>query len=136
MIYFVHDELSNAVKVGKSTEENLNSRLTSLQTGNSRELKLLGLMQGYTEKEAELHLKFNHLRIRGEWFEYNEEIADYIKTNRIEYNIKQDIRLSFRVTPKMKDTLIEIAKEREFGLSDYIRYELNKIIDNYNTTKS
>ena len=50
--------------------------------------------------------------------------------------IKKEIRLSFRVTPKMKDTLIEISKEKEFGLSDYIRYELNKIIDNYNNSKS
>ena len=49
--------------------------------------------------------------------------------------IKKEIRLSFRVTPKMKDKLTQIAKEKEFGLSDYIRYELNKIIDNYNTTK-
>lgn len=49
--------------------------------------------------------------------------------------IKKEIRLSFRVTEKMKDKLTQIAKEKDFGLSEYIRYELNKIIENYENAK-
>jgi len=88
MIYFVYDSVNNAVKIGKSKEENLYSRLYSLQTGNVTKLDLLGVMTGYTEKESELHLKFDKYRIREEWFEYVDEIANYIETNRIEYEVK------------------------------------------------
>jgi len=88
MIYFLYDSVNNVVKIGKSKEGSLYSRLSSLQTGNVTKLDLLGIITGYTDKESELHLKFDKYRIRGEWFEYTEEIKNYIETNRIEYEIK------------------------------------------------
>lgn len=85
MIYFIFDELSNAVKIGKTKDEEVYTRLSMLQVGNPRELKLLGVVKGYTEEEKELHYKFREYAIRGEWFDYVAEIQLYLETNAIDY---------------------------------------------------
>jgi hypothetical protein len=122
MIYFIYDSVNNVVKIGKSHEESLYSRLASLQTGNVTKLDLLGVMTGYTEKEAELHLKFDEYRIRGEWFEYNEEIKNYIETNKIEYDVKCTTHVTEELKKKWRDVKrnkrIDMKREYNWGILD------------------
>lgn len=73
-VYFVR--AGEAIKIGFST--NTPSRIASLQTSNAEQLELLGSIPGTPEDERELHERFCHFRIRGEWFRDADEIVDYV----------------------------------------------------------
>ncbi|MHA1277144.1 MAG: GIY-YIG nuclease family protein [Candidatus Helarchaeota archaeon] len=66
--YFISD--GTAIKIGKS--EDPLARLRGIQTGNPRELKLLGVSKKLTE--TEFHEKFKKELIRGEWYNQTPEI--------------------------------------------------------------
>ena len=73
-------------KIGM-TKKSVSDRVKQLQTGNSGELKI----------ETSLHNFFSYKRIRGEWFNLNEEeILNFEKTVRgfekaiIDYNYGKD----------------------------------------------
>ena len=74
-VYFIAEmsnvKLAHRVKVGVAT--NPKKRLAVLQTGNSRELSLLFTIGPMSKKQAydienQLHYKFRHSQLRGEWF--------------------------------------------------------------------
>lgn len=73
-VYFIKDD--NAIKIGISYD--VNERLRVVQTGNPRLLKLLGSISGSKQLEDELHVRFIHLRIRGEWYRADKKLLDYI----------------------------------------------------------
>jgi hypothetical protein len=73
--YFISDGRGR-VKIGK-TEGDPKKRMATLQCGNADELTLLAT--DYTS-EGELHRKFAHYHVRGEWFVLSEEIKQYIET--------------------------------------------------------
>ena len=69
-VYFIQQG-NGSIKIGVSA--NPESRLKSLQTGNSRRLRLLGAVKFSNRMEAmgvekELHDKYFNLRCQGEWF--------------------------------------------------------------------
>jgi predicted GIY-YIG superfamily endonuclease len=71
VVYFINEENSDKIKIGYTTD--LNSRLSTLQRGNSSKLIVLKTHECKTSKEAidveQLYHKIyanNH--IRGEWF--------------------------------------------------------------------
>lgn len=72
--YFVADE-HGRVKIGH-TDVGARHRIAELQTGNADELILLGITE---QNECELHVKFAHYHVRGEWFVLSEEIKEFIK---------------------------------------------------------
>ena len=75
--YFIKEEDTDHVKIGMVSDLwNLETRLSSLQSGTPHKLIVIGIT---TEKEKNLHRKFAHLRVRGEWFEYGEEIKSFLK---------------------------------------------------------
>jgi predicted GIY-YIG superfamily endonuclease len=78
-VYFVLAEELNHVKIGMTTD--INQRLSSLNSGHSCELRLLYYFP--CSKEKEIHKLFNHLRVKGEWFKYNEEIKAFINAVKI-----------------------------------------------------
>ncbi len=75
-VYFIRAGSEGGIKIGFSTQPP--RRLASLQTSNHEELKLIGSFRGTTADERELHQRFCHLKIRGEWFEPAEELTDLI----------------------------------------------------------
>lgn len=62
------------VKIGYAADESVTSRMRSLQTGSAEILTLLRLIPGMAATEAWLHNKFKDNRLRGEWFEFSEDI--------------------------------------------------------------
>lgn len=66
-------ELPTRVKIGKSV--NPWTRLKALQTGFPLKLELYFCSISHDEREV--HEKFKHLRVSGEWFEYTDEIKKY-----------------------------------------------------------
>jgi DNA-binding CsgD family transcriptional regulator len=74
MIYFVSD--GEYVKIGFTEDEDVTKRLKSLQTGNARELKIVGTIEGGYDTEVVLHRVFSTLRVRGEWFDLRSEAQE------------------------------------------------------------
>lgn len=72
--YFITDGQGN-VKIGH-TDRDAYHRIMEMQTGNAFELKLLGVCD---LNECELHVKFAHYHVRGEWFVLSDEIKEFIK---------------------------------------------------------
>jgi hypothetical protein len=77
MIYFIRD--GDAVKIGYAI--NPRSRLTTLRTGNSRPISILGVMDGSLDDEHRLHQRFTSEHIRGEWFKLTPQIIQFIEEN-------------------------------------------------------
>ncbi len=76
--YFIGNKSNNTVKIGKSVSPG--ARLKQLQTGCPDQLVLYRFVSHespFTEKE--LHKKFFHLRVSGEWFRYTDELANFVK---------------------------------------------------------
>lgn len=76
MIYFITD--GEYIKIGFSDAPEL--RIATLQTASPRELRILAIMPGDTLKEVELHNRFSHLRVRGEWFVAEDELIEFANT--------------------------------------------------------
>ena len=85
MIYFI-TQIDEYVKIGY-TEDSPNQRLSALQIGNPKQLRLAYLLPGNKTKELKLHAKFAPYSVRGEWFYLSHEIKTYIRNNR-----KSDVR--------------------------------------------
>jgi hypothetical protein len=77
-VYFVLNEGKNLVKIGKAL--NLKNRLSSLQTSSADNLCVAGRIVAKNPErlEARLHKRFNKLRVRGEWFQYTDELKIFI----------------------------------------------------------
>lgn len=76
-IYFVLAEEVNRVKIGYA--DDAKKRLRELQIGSPVLLKLMAVFKGKTiEDEAFLHTVFDDYRVHGEWFEFSQEIRNYL----------------------------------------------------------
>lgn len=64
------------IKIG--TTADLTSRLTALRTGSPYALEVLATRLGGVREEAELHRRFDHLRLQGEWFRPGTDLLDYL----------------------------------------------------------
>lgn len=78
MIYFIQAE--DAIKIG-FTEAGVVKRLRSLQQASPVTLKVVGVMDGGRSHESALHALFEHYRLRGEWFAFAPDIAQYVDAN-------------------------------------------------------
>lgn len=76
-MYFVLHTPKKSVKIGYSAEPV--KRIGSLQTASPVRLRLLGVCPGGMQDEAELHTRFAHLHLRGEWFRYTPELEEALK---------------------------------------------------------
>lgn len=80
-VYFAKNEISNLIKIGKTTD--LKGRINTLSTYCPFGVTLIGYINTrlYTEIESNLHLKFNNYRKNGEWFDVSfSDIKRYINT--------------------------------------------------------
>ena len=92
-VYFILDEKSNALKIGYAAD--VDSRFSSIQTGNPNPLVILHTIKCRSERHAanlekELHIRFGQYRLRGEWFTFDVEL------------FKEFFREDFNFQPKQK----------------------------------
>lgn len=77
MIYFITEvDSKNRIKIGYSKTPS--NRLRVLQTGSPEKLAILNVIDGGLDKEKEIHNKFAHLHVNGEWFRNTKELYDFI----------------------------------------------------------
>ena len=79
LVYFIEAIGVDRIKIGYS--DNPDKRLKQLLTGSPLTLELRATMPGSLTTERELHQRFAHLRIENEWFQYTDEIRQYISAN-------------------------------------------------------
>lgn len=72
LVYFIRDR--KRVKIGHSYNPKARMQVFTTHTA----LTLMATEPGGRSREAELHKKFAHLRIKGEWFYLKPELLDYI----------------------------------------------------------
>jgi hypothetical protein len=85
VIYFIACPEANAVKIGTtaqsyhaSAESALFARLVQAQVNCPLKLEAMAMCDGGKPEEAELHLRFANLRIRGEWFTLTDDLKAFI----------------------------------------------------------
>lgn len=71
-VYFIQEGENGPIKVGHAA--NPLHRLASLQTGNPRELRLVGSIPGGAKDEKRIHEWLSPWWIRGEWFHPDPEV--------------------------------------------------------------
>lgn len=75
-VYIIRAGQNGPVKIGKADDPA--SRIRDLQTGHFEELVTLRVMDGGAKVEAAFHRQFEAKRIRGEWFEYCDEMLTFV----------------------------------------------------------
>lgn len=74
-VYFISD--GEAIKIGFSEKPNV--RFSGLQSAHVKQLTLLGTAPAKIHSEYDVHQRFAHLRIRGEWFQDSPELRLFIE---------------------------------------------------------
>ncbi len=77
-IYFIQEENDGPIKIGICI--NVLKRLSGIQVGTPRLLRLLAHIPGDAALERKLHKQFSSSNIRGEWFRPDEVLLNYIST--------------------------------------------------------
>lgn len=125
LVYFIQSVNGGPIKIGKTSEERLFIRLTSIQIGNPEELIIIGITYNFSEKD--LHEKFVKERIRGEWFSPSGELLNLIKNNCSSYEIQKY---------REKNHNIYINENCHIGRSNWTQDEIDLVIKYYPSEES
>ena len=74
MVYFL--KANDRVKIGYSSNPTV--RIEQIQASSPYDLEVLLIVDGDRDTERSLHRRFKDCRRKGEWFEYECEVKDYI----------------------------------------------------------
>jgi len=77
-VYIIQAGDNGPIKIGESS--NPCKRLRELQVGNHKILELIWTYDG-KYSELEIHNELHQYKIYGEWFEYNNHVIEFIKSN-------------------------------------------------------
>ena len=78
MIYFLQESAGNLIKIGFTSREEVEERVSELERLVHSEISILLTMEGDRKKESELHEYFDKYRSIGEWFSPSPEIISFI----------------------------------------------------------
>ena len=77
-VYFIQAGEDGPIKIGFA--KHVGARLSTLQTDNHCELRILGVCNGDRDCEARTHQQFRMDHIRGEWFRPTKALLNHIST--------------------------------------------------------
>ncbi|HEA66894.1 hypothetical protein LCGC14_1749250 [marine sediment metagenome] len=112
MIYFIKSE-SGHVKIGFTNDKNINKRLSVIQCGNPYKLEILRLLEWEYDQEYEIKKHFEKHKVRGEWFNLNQEIIDYTENP---YKFNKHVKVSINQLIKRLGAVRSVAEE--LGISE------------------
>jgi hypothetical protein len=72
-MYIIRAGYAGPVKIGKA--DCIPDRVRGLQTAHYEELRVSRVV--HADAERQFHERFSHLRIRGEWFHFDEEMLSF-----------------------------------------------------------
>lgn len=76
-VYFAQAGEHGPIKIGW-TRGDPNDRIASLQTGNPYRITLLIAVPGSGDDERDIHIRFDRIRMVGEWFQPTAELVAFI----------------------------------------------------------
>lgn len=76
-VYFLESVGLGRVKIGMSAEKP-SSRISTIRSSCPTDLKCVAVVPGGRALERELHKKYAHLRLRGEWFRITTDMRDLL----------------------------------------------------------
>ena len=128
MIYFI--KCNDMVKIGY-TKEDVQRRLHTLQVGCPYKLEILNIIEGDETQEKILHNRLGRHRVRGEWFELNEEVMLVVRHPNVapQVALAKDRTLTFRCTDAEHQYIHIKAKELGMSVSDVCRKLINDMRD-------
>lgn len=131
MIYLLITESGDHCKIGYSN--NPKRRVSQIQTHNRERLRLLSVIDGDLNREAEIHKMFAHENIGGEWFNLTIEMMDYFNDMYgIEFNNlheKTHDKISITIDNDSLNTLCFWAGHKQETTQSYIRNIIKEHID-------
>jgi Meiotically Up-regulated Gene 113 (MUG113) protein len=77
-LYFMQAGHGGPIKIGAASD--VAQRMATMQTGSPEQLYLVGYIEGGGPQERELHKRFAHLRLHGEWFKPAQELIEHISS--------------------------------------------------------
>jgi hypothetical protein len=77
-VYFI--EMNDFIKIGFT--RNLSRRLEDLSLGHPYEIRLLHDIPGTFDTETDMHRRFKHLHVRGEWFKKDADVLEFIEQSK------------------------------------------------------
>jgi len=75
--YLIQCGKYGAIKIG-STSAKLEDRIKAIQANCPYKLRLIHIFSGVSLSEKRLHYTFEHLRIRGEWFQFTGSLKSFV----------------------------------------------------------
>src|SRR3990167_2992611 len=81
MVYIIREEGSNYYKIGYTASDDIQNRLSSLQTANPRRLIVIGILESGTEQdERKLHARLLDHKTDGgeEWFALDDALLSEV----------------------------------------------------------
>lgn len=76
MVYFFHCAGDNTVKIGWS--DDVRYRVAQVQWAAERKLSIIMVLPGGREEERALHQQFEAYALGGEWFDFSDEIRQFV----------------------------------------------------------
>lgn len=77
-VYFIQAQSGGPIKIGKTTRDAY-QRMANLQTSHHEKLILLATTERHLEED--LHERFKHLRLHGEWFQDKTMLLRWIQAH-------------------------------------------------------
>lgn len=75
-VYFVRDTATGQIKIGYASKPW--GRFSKIQTDTPAQLEMAAVIEGDLDVERELHVRFAHARLRGEWFRPSADLTAYL----------------------------------------------------------
>jgi hypothetical protein len=128
-IYFIIESQNNYVKIGRSV--NVEKRLNSLKTSTPAKLSLEIEIPTYHDTQGErfFHSLFSQNKIRGEWFNINQDEFELLKELNINLISRGYSLIDILVDSNNIYTRFNTIEEMRIVIENWI-------VQNYNTTSS
>lgn len=135
-VYFVQCGVVGPIKIGSAGD--VTRRVAALQTGTPERLRVIARAPGVgVEGERELHRRFAHRRIRGEWFRPSPDLLNFAAWCRVHFRRRVidvpeiDEYGRVYVTSKASDQLTwtQLEEERAHLLAAAVAYRDNVYIE-------
>jgi hypothetical protein len=122
-LYFI--KFQKYVKIGIST--NMALRISTIQSYLPEKLKVLATFKYFGCYETQIHQQLDHLRVRGEWFLFSDEITQMIRS----------LKTSHRLINWDRETIIpiQIQTESKRAFREQKRIERQKARDRVQKAK-
>ena len=76
-VYLIRAGDDGLVKIGHTTQS-IEHRLRTLQTGSSRQLRVIRTLNGPRRAERKFHEHFSERRRHGEWFDFDKNMMSFV----------------------------------------------------------